>query len=392
MVALADVPEDKTGFLEMVPLPAVVLDLQGVMVGHNARFLGLVGGATGNMEGGGGFSFLDPADREMAGSLLGRMAGDGSLTLRASLMGKDGERVKVLGFWSLLAPAGPRPARYIGLFVDISDGDSGGHQPEEDPTGQSPGGEQPDLKAAGSRADPAAAFLQAGEQGPGQADQPRRDQIHTIVFHDAKNRLAALHGYASLLREGLAGSEFLSYLDKLDEIASEVERDLGVASILSHIGIITPRWQNLRGIVMRAASRENGARISLDGLPGSLWCLADPLFPRVFSNLFENARRHGERVTRIRIAAREEEAGLLITVEDDGIGVPFEHKELIFELGFGRHTGYGLYLAREILAIAGFSIRETGDPGKGARFDIRIPKGRYLIHPKEKEPAWIPAT
>ncbi|MDD1661195.1 MAG: HAMP domain-containing histidine kinase [Methanomicrobiales archaeon] len=355
-----------------------MLDTGGVVVGHNARFLGLLGSGTGTVDAETGFSFLDPGDREMARSLLGGMTGDGSLTLRASLLGTGGQRVKVLGFWSLMAPVGPLRARYIGLFVEVPDA-----EPQE-------------LPVAGSQGDPPAAVSHAGDPSPPPIDEARREQIiHTIVFHDAKNRLAALHGYAALLRESLQGSEFLSYLDKLDEIASEVERDLGVASMFSHLGLIAPRWQNLRDIVGRSASREAEGRVSLDGLPGSLWCLADPLFPRVFSNLFENARRHGERVTSIRITAREEDSGLLVTVEDDGIGVPADVKERIFELGFGRHTGYGLYLAREILSIAGFSIRETGDPGKGARFDIRIPRGRYMVHPsapKEPDKVRIPAA
>jgi signal transduction histidine kinase len=375
---VAVVPEDTSGFLERIPLPAAMVDATGAVVGHNGRFLGLLGEAPGSPVEGTGFSFLDPADREMTGSLLRGMAGDGSLTLRASLVGRGGERVRVLGFWSLAAPAGPQPARYIGLFVEV------------------PEGERPDSPGIASGADLQPPAPSAGEPAPFPIDPALRGQIiHTIVFHDARNRLAALHGYASLLRESLAGSGFLSYLDKLEEIASEVERDLGVAAMFSHLGLIAPRWQNLREVIARSASRETEGRISLEGLPGSLWCLADPLFPRVFSNLFENARRHGERVTGIRVAAREEGAGLVISVEDDGIGVPVEHKELIFEIGFGRHTGYGLYLAREILGIAGFSVRETGEPGRGARFEIHVPKGRYLhcpSCPKEPEPARITAT
>jgi signal transduction histidine kinase len=369
---VAEVPEGSSGFLERIPLPAVMLDTAGSIVGRNSRFLGLVGGVppAGDT---GGFSFIDPADREMAGSLLGGMSGDGSVTLRASLLRRDGERVRVLGFWSLMEEGNMEQARYIGLFIEI------------------PGAEVPDSPEWVSRTG-----IPEGEPKAAQLDQARRDQIiHTIVFHDAKNRLAALHGYAALLRESLPGSEFLTYLDKLDEIASEVERDLGVATMFSHLGLIAPRWQNLRDIIGKSASREPEGRISLDGLPGSFWCRADPLFPRVFSNLFENARRHGERVTRICISAREEESGLLVTVEDDGIGVPADVKERIFELGFGRHTGYGLYLAREILSIAGFSIRETGDPGKGARFNILIPRGRYMVRPscpEEPDKVRIPAA
>jgi hypothetical protein len=380
---VAEVQEGTSGFLERIPLPAVMLDTGGAVIGHNSRFQGLLGGLPGRAGEGGGFSFMDPADREMTGSLLRGMADDGSVTLRASLMGKDGGRVRVLGFWSLAGPAEQEPTRYIGLVIEVPEAEHADAPPGVSRAGAP--GAAPHVPAGSPQ----------GEPLPSQADRARRDQIiHTIVFHDAKNRLAALHGYASLLRESLAGSGFLSYLDKLDEIATEIERDLGVASMFSHLGLIAPRWQNLRETVGKSASRETAGAVSLDGLPGSLWCLADPLFSRVFSNLFENARRHGERVTTIRIGATEGETGLMISVEDDGIGVPADQKERIFELGFGRHTGYGLYLAREILSIAGFSIRETGNPGKGARFEIHIPRGRYMVRPScpdEADPVRIPA-
>jgi signal transduction histidine kinase len=49
--------------------------------------------------------------------------------------------------------------------------------------------------------------------------------------------------------------------------------------------------------------------------------------------------------------------------------------ERIFEQGFGKNTGLGLFLSREILAITGITITENGVPGKGARFEITVPRG-----------------
>ena len=63
--------------------------------------------------------------------------------------------------------------------------------------------------------------------------------------------------------------------------------------------------------------------------------------------------------------------------EDDVEGVKASGKEKIFERGYGKHTGLGLYLAREILGITGKIIKETGEPGKGARFEMNVPKGRF---------------
>ena len=63
--------------------------------------------------------------------------------------------------------------------------------------------------------------------------------------------------------------------------------------------------------------------------------------------------------------------------EDNGIGIPAAEKEKIFERGYGKNTGLGLFLAREILAITDMTIRETGTEGTGARFEIHVPENAY---------------
>jgi signal transduction histidine kinase len=64
-------------------------------------------------------------------------------------------------------------------------------------------------------------------------------------------------------------------------------------------------------------------------------------------------------------------------VEDDGDGIANSDKKRVFEKGFGRHTGLGLFLVSEVLGITGLTIRETGEFGKGARFEILVPKTMY---------------
>ncbi|MEI7434508.1 MAG: hypothetical protein WCJ93_09690 [Methanomicrobiales archaeon] len=54
-----------------------------------------------------------------------------------------------------------------------------------------------------------------------------------------------------------------------------------------------------------------------------------------------------------------------------------DEKEKIFERGYGKNTGLGLALSREILDITGITITETGVPGKGARFEMLVTKGAW---------------
>ena len=94
--------------------------------------------------------------------------------------------------------------------------------------------------------------------------------------------------------------------------------------------------------------------------------------------MIDNSRRHGERVRHISLSSQQPDPdNLVIVYEDDGIGVSEGDKERIFEKGFGKHTGLGLFLSREILAITGLSVRECGVYGKGARFEILVPKGKF---------------
>jgi signal transduction histidine kinase len=104
---------------------------------------------------------------------------------------------------------------------------------------------------------------------------------------------------------------------------------------------------------------------------------ADPIISKVFSTIIENAVRHGKTTTQIVCSAFQSGTALVIRIEDDGIGIPSGEKELIFSNGHGKNTGIGLFLAREILAITGLSIMETGELGKGARFEILVPEEKW---------------
>ncbi len=54
---------------------------------------------------------------------------------------------------------------------------------------------------------------------------------------------------------------------------------------------------------------------------------------------------------------------LTIVWEDNGVGIPVEEKEKIFERGFGKNTGLGMFLVREVLLLTGYY--HQGDRGTG---------------------------
>ncbi len=122
------------------------------------------------------------------------------------------------------------------------------------------------------------------------------------------------------------------------------------------------------------------------GLPGSrirekrvdrVEVYGDLMLGQVFSILVDNSIRHGGLLSALGVRIDETEEGLRIIYEDDGTGISEDEKERIFERGYGRNTGLGLFLARGLLTLTGIEIRETGEEGRGARFELRIPKGAY---------------
>ena len=120
-----------------------------------------------------------------------------------------------------------------------------------------------------------------------------------------------------------------------------------------------------------------------NAIPRGAEVFADPLIAKVFYNLMDNAVRYGGKITTILFTVQESGDDCQIVCEDDGEGVPTEEKEKIFDRGFGKNTGLGLALSREILSLTGITIRETGEPGKGARFEMTVPKGMWRISPMQ---------
>ncbi|MEI6293816.1 MAG: HAMP domain-containing sensor histidine kinase [Methanomicrobiales archaeon] len=145
-----------------------------------------------------------------------------------------------------------------------------------------------------------------------------------------------------------------------------------------NIGIAAPTWQGTRELVDKAAKQAPLGKVTVkNDLPAGREVFADPLIIKVFYNLMDNAARYGGKITTIRFFVKEFEGDLILFCEDDGNGVPTGEKKKIFDRGFGKNTGMGLFLTREILSITGITIAETSEPGKGARFEMTVPKGMW---------------
>ncbi len=201
--------------------------------------------------------------------------------------------------------------------------------------------------------------------------------LSNVTRHDVLNQLNVLAGYLGLVRERVSDVDTAALLSRAWDSAWTIRRLIAFTKDYQEIGVHSPRWHDIASTVSSAASPLELAGVDLGVDVGDLQIYADPLLEKVFYALLDNALRHGDRIDRIRISCQGESRELTLVVEDNGIGVPPDEKERIFSRGSGRNTGYGLFIAREILSITDLSIRETGTLGEGARFEIRVPEGAY---------------
>jgi signal transduction histidine kinase len=140
----------------------------------------------------------------------------------------------------------------------------------------------------------------------------------------------------------------------------------------------SPVWQSVKKAFWNAVPLISAGTIDISMEMDDIELYADSLFPRVFYNLLANSIQHGEHhLTKIRMSSYESGETLTLVYEDNGAGIPLNEKEKIFEFGYGRGIGFGLFLVREILGYTGITITENGDPGKGAKFEIVVPKDKF---------------
>jgi PAS domain S-box-containing protein len=194
-----------------------------------------------------------------------------------------------------------------------------------------------------------------------------------ITRHDVVNQLTILQGYRKIAAMKEDDPVVADFLAKIDATAQTIARQIEFMKTYEELGVAAPAWFRLDEIIAEAGKPE----VMVPDSCRNAEIFADPMLERVFFNLFDNATRHGKRVTKIVVSCEQVSDRLLIIVEDNGIGIPLDEKEKIFEKGFGKNTGFGLFLVREILAITGITVTETGEPGTGARFEIVIPKDMY---------------
>jgi signal transduction histidine kinase len=229
-----------------------------------------------------------------------------------------------------------------------------------------------------------------------------KQQIVTVLGHELRTPLTYVTGYTDLALDDISSltpgevEEFLHGIkagaDRLNRLVEDllllVQIDSGRAQ--QEFEALVARYESLGEIVRHTAkqharqAREHSVSLEVfadSDLPPVRLC--EPFFVDALGRLIENGikfSRAGEK--EVRIGARALENGwVLIAVSDDGVGIPAEQQEHLFERfrQINRHqqeqqgTGLGLAIAQELIRLHGGKIVVESTPGEGSTFTILLP-------------------
>ena len=212
-------------------------------------------------------------------------------------------------------------------------------------------------------------------------------QMASSLAHDIRNPLGAIRNAAYYLRRRVPEHE-RKWADYLELIEREV-----VASdrIISHMmDLVRNRplervavdLGELLDAVERRLRVRDGVRIERDLEPEPFDVIVDSAqFERVLDNLLSNAVQAS--VGRVLVRARRAEESDMITVEDDGPGVPEHVVGHLFEplvTTKAKGTGLGLTICEQIVSEHGGTIDYSPRAGGGARFRVVLPAAAVLGH------------
>lgn len=197
------------------------------------------------------------------------------------------------------------------------------------------------------------------------------DRLHTTVDEMIEMIDDAMPGVHGGPLEGL--------VIKVRNMAWNMARQLFLSETYQDLGKSPPQWIPVQRIFESIQPPRESEAVSIRFWTERLELFADPLLRDVLTHVVDNALRHGGTVKNVIVSYHLVPGGIDLVIEDDGTGIPAAMKEKIFVYDAGGHSGIGLFICRQILAVTGMTMVENGIPGKGARFVIHVPEEDFRI-------------
>ncbi len=237
-------------------------------------------------------------------------------------------------------------------------------------------------------------LLQALHQQQAQKEENvrQRQEFSANVSHELKTPLTSISGYAEMIETGIAKDEDITefagkihaearrLIDLIRDIIKLSELDEPqTTDDLAPIELL-PITQDTCGLLSFNAERAD-IKLSVEGCYAKINGRRE-LLEELIYNLCDNAIRYNKPGGYVRVTVATQDDFVLLTVSDNGIGIPQEHQERIFERFYRADksrskasggTGLGLAIVKHIVIQLNAGLQLQSAPGRGTTITVRFP-------------------
>ena len=226
-----------------------------------------------------------------------------------------------------------------------------------------------------------------------------RQEFTANASHELKSPLHVISGYAELLESGMVSSEdsrrlFAAKIRTESQRMSKLVEDIIDLSRLDGGGVgmkreLTDLYRIALNAVdsLQASAEDAGVTISVEGENAPLYGIPQALYSIVY-NLCSNAIHYSNRGGHVLVTVKRLPERSVLVVRDDGIGIPAEDLDRIFERFYRvdkSHskevggTGLGLSIVKHAARIHDADIRVDSELGKGSLFTVEFPAAHGIV-------------
>ena len=220
----------------------------------------------------------------------------------------------------------------------------------------------------------------------------RNKDFFNNMAHEFKTPLTNMQLAIRLLNkkeQHLADNKYLTIVDKeIQKLSHQVERVLEVSNLENGAYQLKLEALNLSDLLQEVLEEMNiqiqaqQAHIQMT-IPSNLSIMGDAFhLKNAFSNLIDNALKYSQKPPEIHISCQQQEAGIVLLFQDNGIGISKANQQIIFDKfqrvstgAIHNQKGFGLGLAyvKKVIDLHRGFINIFSELGKGSRFDLFLP-------------------
>jgi signal transduction histidine kinase len=219
-----------------------------------------------------------------------------------------------------------------------------------------------------------------------------REDVLAIVSHDLRSPLNALALLAQVMRqsERMDAQQLVAGADKIrrgvDKMLLLISDLLDFSKIESGTFSVEPHAETLQNIILPVI---DGMKPLAEARNQMIECQIEPNLPevsadrhrvgQVLSNLLSNAIKFTRQGGRIAVSAQQREKAIMVSVSDEGPGIPRENLSKVFDRYWQAQeskrsgVGLGLSIAKGIVEAHGGKIWVNSEVGKGSSFSFTLP-------------------